>query len=381
MENMDHARLKKTMDSVKVQLMEEDNTTFITSILFDLNLRWDDTLNPPTAATNGLDLFVHPDFWFKCTVPQRMGLLCHETWHVCFSHVLRTFGLDPKKYNIAADYVINIMIRDSGMELPPTDLIDAKYRGWSTREVYDSLDDKANDGNGDGKLGAGDIQYSDAASEEQEELQQKITDSVLKAITASELSDDDPGSIPGEIRRRIQELIDPILPWDLLLQNFMDNYKKEDFNWRRPNRRFMPDFILPTQHSERLSNISSAIDLSGSITDSELQSFLSELQYIQGVMRPEEMNILGFDTKISDNHLIKDGDYILDLEFEGGGGTAVTPVLKYFKKHKPNVAIIFTDFYVESNLIDPKIPLFWVIIDNPNAKPPFGEVAHFTRNK
>ena len=374
------AKLKKTMDSAKVQLMENDNTTFITSVLFDLRLHWDDKINPPTAGTNGTILVVHPDFWLSLSAEQRKGLLCHETWHVCFNHVLRTLNLDPKKYNIAADYVINILIKDSGMELPPTDLIDTKYRGWSTLEVYNDLKDGCNDGNSNGKFGAGDIQYVDGTPEELEELQQKITDSIIKATTAAELAGDDIGSIPGDIRRKVQELIDPIMPWELLLQNFMDNFKKEDYTWRRPNRRYMPDFILPTQHSERLSNITAAIDLSGSITNEELQSFLSELQYIQGSMQPEEMNILGFDTRISDNFTIKEGDYILDLEFKGGGGTAVNPVLKYIRKKKPPVTIIFTDFYIEDNLIDPEVPVFWIIIDNPGAQPPFGETAHFTRN-
>ena len=39
------------------------------------------------------------------------------------------------------------------------------------------------------------------------------------------------------------------------------------------------------------------------------------------------------------------------------------------------------DITESNNLIDQEIPLFWIIIDNPSAQPPFGEVAHFTRNK
>ena len=372
-------KLDRSLTAVKIQLMEDLNTTFITSVLFDLTVKWDETLNPPTAATNGKSIFLHPDYWNKLSVEERKGLLCHETWHVCFSHPLRTLGLDQKKHNIAADYVINIMIKDSGMKLPPTDLIDGKYRNWSVKEVYDDLKSKPNDGNKQGKLGATDIIYCDGDPEEQEVLKQEIADMVIKGMTSAELAGDDPGAIPGDIRRSIQELIDPVMPWEMLLQNFMDNFKKDDYTWRRPNKRYMPEFILPTQHSERVANITAAIDLSGSITDAELQSFLSELQYIQSTLQPEEMTILGFDTKISDNHTIKEGDHILDLKFTGGGGTAVNPVLKYIKKHKPTVSIIFTDFWVENDLIDPDEALIWIVIDNPSAEPPFGELAHFVR--
>ena len=373
----------KQLNIAKVALMSEKNTVFLTTILFSLKQKfvgpelWASRGKEPTAATDGFNLFIYGP-WFKALAPkERVGLLAHEIMHVAWHHMARGKGLDRNRYGIAADHIINITLTDAGMTIPTGGYCEYKYRGMSTKQIYDLLDeDDTHDGNGCGE----DIIFddSDMTPQEVRAKEIEITNTIQKAMIASDIAGNGPGTVPGEIRRMIDDIFNPKLPWELVLQNYMSEYIKEDYSYRKFNRRYFPNFYLPAQYSERLANISAALDLSGSITQKMLTAFLSELKYVWEVMRPMEMDILGWDTKISDTHHIKQGNDILELEFTGGGGTKVSPVLEYFNKTQPTVAIIFSDMEFEHYLVEPTYDILWVCIDNKDETPRHGRMIHYT---
>lgn len=363
-------QMPRVFDRAKVQLMKKKNSVFLSTLLF--SLKHTITKAVPTAATNGIELVINPDFFMSISETERVGVLVHECMHVAWNHMERGRHLDKERYNAAADYVINIGLIDAGFELPAGGLIDKQYRGMSTKQVYDLLPVTLPNN----PMG-GDVQYNDG-SKESRERQMEVANILVKAIMRSEMEHDTPGTVPAEISRMVEKLINPKLGWDTLLQNYMSSFQKDDYSMRKPNRRYAPDFYLPSQYSERLTNISVAIDLSGSISEKQLQAFLSEINYIHSTMNPETMTIIGFDTKVTDIHEIDEGQDILSLKFRGGGGTDIKPVFKYFNKTKPNVAIIFSDMWFNW----PSKPLecehIWVIIDNSTASPSSGEITHYT---
>ena len=69
----------------------------------------------PTAGTNGEKLLINPTFFLKQTHEQRVGLLAHEVMHCVYMHVLRLNERDPFLWNVAGDYVINLVVTDAGM--------------------------------------------------------------------------------------------------------------------------------------------------------------------------------------------------------------------------------------------------------------------------
>ena len=373
----------KELNIAKIHLMRRKNTTFLTSLLFSLKQQfvgpelWASRGKEPTAATDGFNLYIYGP-WFKALSPEaRIGLIAHELMHVAWNHMARGKGLDRGRYGIAADHIINITLTDSGLTIPEDGYCDYQYRGMSTKQIYDLLpEEEEHNGQSCGE----DIIFDDQdmTPEEARAKEIEITNTIQKAMIASDMAGDAPGNVPGEIRRMIDKIFNPKLPWETVLQNYMSEYVKEDYSFSRPNRRYFPTFYLPSQHSERLTNISAALDLSGSITKKMLTAFLSELKYIWEVMRPMEMRIIGFDTKISDNHTITEGDDILELEFTGGGGTKITPVLKYFNKTQPAISIIFSDMEFEHYLEEPMFDLLWVCIDNENEVPRHGRMIHYT---
>lgn len=126
----------------------------------------------PTAATDGYTLYVNSDFYFRLANLHRLGLLVHELLHIALAHSFRRFGRDPHLWNLACDYVVNLIVKDLGFELPPDAYLDEKYRGWSEARIYEDLakgqnpDQEEGEGDTDGG-GSGDDDGEDQSSTQQ----------------------------------------------------------------------------------------------------------------------------------------------------------------------------------------------------------------------
>ena len=372
------------LEKAKIQLMMMPNTVFITTILFSLVQEWKDDIE--TAQTNGTFLYINPKWFLSLDEKERVGLLAHEVNHVAFSHMTRRGPRDPGIWNGAGDQVINLELTGAGYTIPKGGLCDRQYQNMNTELVYDKLFEEAeqNPGgmfgaNGSGVPGGQDISYPED-SKTLEATKKAIADTVLRAVVQSQAANEDPGTIAGEINIQLQSVINPKLPWNVILQNHMQSILKDDFSWRRPNKRFMPDYYLPTAFSEAICNIAVAVDSSGSVMPDEFSFFIVEIATIQELMKPELITLIDFDTKIRSIQEITEGtDCFRDLKFTGGGGTDVLDMLKWAKKNKPDVLLVFTDgeFHMPNKKHYPSCPTIWLIHDDPRWKSDFGEVVHY----
>jgi len=127
----------------------------------------------PTAATDFKHLYYNRDFIDRCTLDETKFVIAHEVMHCVYDHFNRRNGREPRMYNCAGDYVINLELQDLGIgSFPSTDtmmdpewaeklkaedparwkkmrkefpggepgvLCEEKYRGMSSEEVYDLL--------------------------------------------------------------------------------------------------------------------------------------------------------------------------------------------------------------------------------------------------
>ena len=183
----------------------------------------------------------------------------------------------------------------------------------------------------------------------------------MRARQAAEMSGEvKRGLVPDEILRRIDELLNPKLPWQVILHKFLDRRVKEEYSWARRNRRYAQHVYLPSLHSHSLGHLTFAIDTSGSIDNDELQEMLSEIQGIQQVFTPEKMTIIDCDSIIHQVHEADQSTNILDLKFTGGGGTSFQPVLDYVEEHPTQALIYFTDLEGESTLSPIDCPIIWI---------------------
>src|SRR5690349_8075073 len=72
----------------------------------------------PTAATNGRQILINPQFFERLTLEQQEAVLLHEVLHAALLHVPRGIGRDGKRWNIAADIVVNGILTREGFVLP-----------------------------------------------------------------------------------------------------------------------------------------------------------------------------------------------------------------------------------------------------------------------
>ena len=129
----------------------------------------------PTAATDFKHLYYNRDLIDRCSLAETKFIIAHEVMHCVYDHFNRRNGRDPRLYNCAGDYVINLELKDLSIgEFPSNStlvdpkwiaklkeenpqgykrfkkefgekaddvgiLINEKYRGMSSEEVYELL--------------------------------------------------------------------------------------------------------------------------------------------------------------------------------------------------------------------------------------------------
>jgi predicted metal-dependent peptidase len=365
------SQLQMAYDKAKIALMLKHNSTFIGMILFSLKM--DFTHEVPTACVNGIWMKVNPDFFMSLSPEERVFLLAHESWHVAFDHMHRGLNKIAGKYNRAADYVINLMLTKASYSMPSGGLLDRQYEDMSTEQVYDKLPDDPTPPNwADLVMGSG-MNSADQAA---------VTDIILRAALQAKASNQ-MDSVPQEIREHLDELLNPKLAWNVILQNHMSAYIKEDYSYRKPNRRYWPDFYLPSQHSPALLDIAIAVDSSASVSDEDFATFIEEVKYIKSMLNPRQIHIISFDTKIQTDQMIEEFTDIASLKFKGRGGTNLAPVIKFFNEHVPTVLIVFSDLDCKAIPVKhrPSYDVIWICVDRPNAEVEFGQLIHFSTKR
>jgi len=343
--------LESKLLKAKIELMTR--SVFISTIA--LSVRHIITPATKTADVCKTTIRYNPDFIKKQTVSQFAGLIAHECWHLAFQHAGRRGDRCPDVWNHAGDYIINHMLIKAGFEIPVNGLLSSKYgNGWSTDGVYDDL---IKEGKPCNNMML-DLIYGEGA--EAPDARSTITDIIVRAQTQAQISGEkSAGEIPDEIARVIDKLLNPKLPWPVILNRFLDQRTREEYSWARRNRRFRSTY-LPSLHSYGLGHLTFAIDTSGSVSDEELSAMLSEIKGIRDVFNPERMTIIDCDAKIHKVHDVNQNTDIMSLSFHGGGGTSFMPVLDYVAENPTQALVYFTDLYGEEKLDEVDYPILWI---------------------
>lgn len=384
------------LSRAKIKLMLMPQCAFYTTLILQAPVHWISADELETAATDGINLFFNPEFFLGLDPDQRIFLILHEVMHNVYDHLTRVGFRDPTTWNEAGDFVINDELIQRNFKMPPVGLHDTQYRGMSTDEVYSILIDKKNkggsnqptpwpdlmppppsNGSGDpsqGQPGMGGVQQPTPA-----EIDENTKNTVTAAVQASKMAKEKPGAIPGNIERDLDKLLHPKLPWDKILARFLFAMGRDDYSWRKPNRRYISQgLIMPSQYSETMDCIAFAIDTSGSVSDDDFNRFISEIGYVFKRHNPKEIEIMQFDGVLQSHDRVCSPQDFMKLKFKGGGGTRIEPVLEAYVKSKSKALIILTDGYLHQDIkYDPKKPVVWCIYNNPNFVPLFGTAIHF----
>ncbi len=171
------------------------------------------------------------------------------------------------------------------------------------------------------------------------------------------------GKMGGALARMIDHLLQPQLPWRMLLAKYMNVTARDDYNYSRPSRR-EGNAIFPSLRSHEVSVVV-ALDTSGSVDDEEMRQFLSEVNAIKGQVRAK-ITLMACDSEMAEGgpwHYEPWDEFQLPREFKGGGGTDFRPVFEAVARSvmPPDLLIYFTDAQGDFPEREPSFPVVWLV--------------------
>jgi predicted metal-dependent peptidase len=371
----------------------------------------------PTTATDARGFFYNPEYIDGLSLAQTQFMLAHEALHCALSHFARREHRIKHRWDLACDFAINPLLVEEGLTPPPDAVIVDQYKGMTAEEIYplieendetETLDqhvyDSTSEGGGTGgatrapprpdneEAGEGkrgDVDHSAAGGQaakqeesgsgeaererdsaaadqpspltpdERETLsiqwQQRMAGAAQQAMQA--------GKFGGTLARMIDHLLQPQIPWRMMLARFLSSLARDDFSYMRPSRR-EGEAILPSLRSAQL-DLAVAVDTSGSIKDDEIDEFLSEIDAIKGQIRAR-ITFLPCDASLPDEApwVFEPWEaFEMPAKVHGGGGTDFRPVFEWLDRNDvaPDLLVYFTDALGPFPAAPPPFPVLWFV--------------------
>ena len=409
---------EQRIERAHVRLMQSPDFCLFSGVFMIGKVSVSDTCK--TAKTNGRDVVYGRAFVDMLNDKQLAFLVVHEAMHKAYRHLTVWSHLKDKRVaNHAMDYVINLQIKDAdpyekevAMPRNPQTgdllgLLDEKYRGMDTKQVYDLLMQEqeggggqgegqgsggnghsSSDGDGDGQTddssgGLDEHDWDDAqtlSQEEKDDLSREI-DSALRE--GSMLA----GKMKGRVPRGIEELLHPKVDWKEALREFIKTATRggDQSTWRRPNRRYLASgIVMPSAETYRAECFAIGIDTSGSIGGPELGRFLGELKSICDEVSPEKVELLYWDSHVAGHETYsraEQDNLVNATKPRGGGGTQPECVPKFIKENRiePQCVVMLTDGYFYGDGCGDwsgcSAPVLWCVVGNTNFVPTVGQAV------
>ncbi len=379
--------------------------------------------------SNGKKFYYNEHYIDALTPDQTQFVLAHEALHCALSHFARRQNRVQHRWAMACDFAINPMLINDGMKPPVDVNYLREYNGMTAEEIYPLLQDNDNDqereleqelnpdsendkndsdegASGDEheqKEGKNQKQKSDSKGQGEEDggarennadqdnsdkdngetkkqegppegndkpepltpqeieslslqWQQRMASAAQQAIQA--------GKMGGSMSRMVDHLLQPRLPWRNLLSRYMSMLARDDYTYMRPSSRRGDPAVYPSLRSAQL-NVVIALDISGSISNKEIDEFMSEVNSIKSQIRAR-ITLL-----VCDSELARDGPWLfepweefsLPKKFKGGGGTSFKPVMEWAERQDetPSLIVYFTDAQGEFPEKEPIFPVVWLV--------------------
>ena len=373
----------------------------------------------PTTGTDARKFYYNPEYVQELRTDEAQFVLAHEALHCALSHFARRQHRVKHRWDLACDYAINPILLADGLKPPPGMIMMKEYVGMNAEEIYPLLDDndmtetldqhlydKENDPaeggrdtsdnpldnrdkqeeppppkdsksentpqQGEGSTGSGQQPEFDEQSQggappppplsqqEAEELsvqwQQRLAGAAQQAQQAGKLS--------GIMKRLVEELLQPRLPWRTLLAHYMTAVARDDYSYTRPSSRRGDPAIFPTLKSHQINAVV-ALDVSGSVNDKEFQDCLSEINAIKGQVRAA-VTLLACDSDIVEGFPRRFEPWeeaTLPQAMPGGGSTDFRPVFTWTQQQdqQPDLLVYFTDAQGFFPATPPNFPVIWLV--------------------
>ena len=341
-----------------------------------------------TTATDARTFYYNPRYIQALSVAETQFVLAHEALHCALSHFARRLHRNKIRWDLACDQAINPLLVKDGFRPPPGWVVMESFFGMTAEEIYPYIEennadepmdrhvyegeesqggrsDEGNERDGssvpeeekNGQGGASQPSPLDAGERETlaVQWQQRLAGAAQLARQAGKLS--------GTLARLIEHLLQPQLPWQMLLARYLSTTARDDYSFQRPSRR-EGSYILPSLRSGQVDLVV-AIDVSGSISNEEIGAFLGEVNGLKGQIRAR------VTLHACDDQLVAGSPWVyepweelrLPPSLTGGGGTSFVPVFDWLaqRDRAPDLLVYFTDAEGTFPKKEPFYPVLWLV--------------------
>lgn len=322
----------------------------------------------PTMCTNGRWIRWNREFTDKMSEEETLGVIVHELAHKALKHMLRRGTRDPKKWNFATDYAINLIVVDEGFKLPEGCLLDRQYANMMAEKIYDLIPDPP-------EMPAWGIVVDDMPDQEKEEMEAEIDHQIANAVNAAKSI----GKLPAFVEGLLREMHDAQIDYREKMRRFFSGDQPDDYTFRRPERKAYHHMgiVAPSVDHKGAGHWVIGVDTSGSVSDRELEHFLGEVNAISTEVQPQSITILYCSTKINHIDQFDQGDEVTAFKYTDRGGTLVQPVFDYVRDNDIpcDQMVYLTDLEVFDFPKRVDYPLLWVSSGRAGAEAPIGETV------
>ncbi|MFM7065843.1 MAG: DUF2201 family putative metallopeptidase [Gammaproteobacteria bacterium] len=332
-----------------------------------------------TAATDGYHLFYNPAWTGRLDTFSLRGLLAHEVLHAVFGHAERRQERDPRRWNIACDHVINLLLIDQGFRLPDPGLADAAFRGMNAEQVYDRLPTHKRSASRqrlvsfDEEIGLVPMAGQDLVDPDHPGVRPLRTGDApdrerLREIRA-ELVADGGAKLAGEGAGQWQVEIGALTrsrnDWRALLRAWLTDRLKSDWSMVPFSKKHLHrGLYLPSLGVEAPGDVVFALDTSGSMKEETLACLIGELRSFREAF-PCRITLLQADTVVREERRFEamDGlDVPPRLPIKGRGGTDFRPVFDWVRANVPEAVVLYaTDGVGAFPAKPPHNPVLWLL--------------------
>jgi len=376
--------LATKLEKVRVQFLFDHPFLSVLALSLPMHFRE----NPHEAfETDGEAIYVDETMAATFSEPRLKYTYAHTLLHILLKHAFRMKGRDAKVWNRSSDIVINLLLSDFDRvgERPDDEVMLEKFRDQSVEEVYNTLYQESQEGEGTPDEENPKEQKQDLIENEgdTESAQEDLDALIVQALGAAQKH----GNTPASFLEVIREVTRPKIDLETLLHTYLsESFFDKVSDFASPNRRFIHQGLyLPGYKRERNRlELFIALDRSMSISPQVFSRFLG---IIDGVLRMNgdfSVTVVPFDESVDESAVTvfdAQAARVPEVAFsKGNGGTEFGVVEAYLqdKMTMESTLMVLSDgfFKIEKAC---ELETLFLISDKKNMKrlEPYGNVFYF----
>ncbi len=335
--------------------------------------------NIQTFKSDGVKLEYNADFFSKLELSEMEFVFANAAMHASLAHQQRRNNRSGWLWQLATDYAINDMLVANGLDRPWQAHYSKRFCGLYAEEIYaelkadilrdeleyetDDLDDVEENKTEENKTQKQELTQDDVLAQE---LFEEFSKSILEIEAKKH-------QLPDSIERFFKIESCGAINWRDALKSALDIFHKDDFTLLPPNKKFLHMGIyLPSCISNKFQVVI-AVDSSGSVDENLLNKFLSEIDFLMGMIQNYQIELLVCDDKIHSHNTFYSGD-VLSVDLKGFSGTSFIPVFEFIedKLRDTKILLYFTDLDGKFPSKLPSYDVKW--ITSKSGDVPFGDV-------